>query len=140
MKSCKPHEKTKQKTSKTSIGEKLKTKSLMFFVSFFSCDLQDFKFWYVNRKAFGARFLYWVDFIILYPLNEKQVQNWIEAFLAKTTFSIASLEIHVSFWQALISSAVWKLMSVFKVSMFPFLSRISCHQTWFFKNLFELMK
>ena len=27
-----------------SIDEKLKTKSLMFFVSFFSCDLQDFKF------------------------------------------------------------------------------------------------
>ena len=26
------------------IGEKLKTKGLMFFVSFFSCDLQDFKF------------------------------------------------------------------------------------------------
>ena len=26
------------------INEKLKTKSLMFFVSFFSCDLQDFKF------------------------------------------------------------------------------------------------
>ena len=26
------------------IDEKLKTKSLMFFVSFFSCDLQDFKF------------------------------------------------------------------------------------------------
>ena len=32
-----------------SIGEKLKTKSLMFFVSF-SCDFQD-----VNCKAFGAR-------------------------------------------------------------------------------------
>ena len=27
-----------------SIGEKLKTKGLMFFVSSFSCDLQDFKF------------------------------------------------------------------------------------------------
>ena len=25
------------------IGKKLKTKGLMFFVSFFSCDLQDFK-------------------------------------------------------------------------------------------------
>ena len=24
-------------------GEKMKTKGLMFFVSFFSCDLQDFK-------------------------------------------------------------------------------------------------
>ena len=45
-----------------SIGEKLKTKGLMFFVSFFSRDLQDFEFWYVNRKAFGASFLYWVDF------------------------------------------------------------------------------
>ena len=27
-----------------SIGEKLESKGLMFFVSFFSCDLQDFKF------------------------------------------------------------------------------------------------
>ena len=27
-----------------SIDEKLKTKGLMFFVSLFSCDLQDFKF------------------------------------------------------------------------------------------------
>ena len=27
-----------------SIDEKLKTKSLMFFVLFVSCDLQDFKF------------------------------------------------------------------------------------------------
>ena len=27
-----------------SIGEKLKTKGLMFFVLFFSCDLEDFKF------------------------------------------------------------------------------------------------
>ena len=41
LKSCKQHEQTKQKTS---IGENLKTKSLMFFVRFFSCDLQDFKF------------------------------------------------------------------------------------------------
>ena len=30
---------------------------------FFSCDLQDFQFWYVNRKAFGASFLYLVDFL-----------------------------------------------------------------------------
>ena len=37
-------EKTKQKTLKcNSIGEMLKTKGLRFFVSFFSCDLQDFK-------------------------------------------------------------------------------------------------
>ena len=61
LKSCKPHEKTKQKASK-SIGKKLKTKGMMSFVSSFSGDLQDFKFWYVNRKAFGASFLYWVDF------------------------------------------------------------------------------
>ena len=45
-----------------SIGEKLKTKGLMFFVSFLSCVLHDFKFWYVNCKAFGTSFLYWVDF------------------------------------------------------------------------------
>ena len=27
-----------------SMGEKLKTNSLMFFVTFFKCDLEDFKF------------------------------------------------------------------------------------------------
>ena len=47
-----------------SIGEKLKTKGLMFFAPFFSCNLQDLKFWYVNRKVFGASFLYWVDFTV----------------------------------------------------------------------------
>ena len=45
LKSCKPHEKTKQKHQNARfIGEKLKTLNLMFFVSFYSCDLQDFKF------------------------------------------------------------------------------------------------
>ena len=46
LKSCKPHEKTEQKHQNArSIDEKLKTKSLMFFVSFFfSCHFQDFKF------------------------------------------------------------------------------------------------
>ena len=34
------------------IDEKLKTKSLMLFVS---CDLQDFKFQYVNQKALGTQ-------------------------------------------------------------------------------------
>ena len=37
--------KTKQKHQNAkSIGKKMKNKGLMFFVSFFSCDLQDFKF------------------------------------------------------------------------------------------------
>ena len=36
--------KTKYIKNARFIDEKLKTKSLMFFVSFFSCDLQDFKF------------------------------------------------------------------------------------------------
>jgi hypothetical protein len=35
---------------------------------------------------------------ILYPLNEKQVQNWIEAFFAKTNFSIASLDLYGFFF------------------------------------------
>ena len=34
----------KQRQNAISIDEKLKTKSLMFFASFFSFDLQDFKF------------------------------------------------------------------------------------------------
>ena len=36
--------KTKNTLNAKYIGEKLKTKGLIFFVSFFSCDLQDFKF------------------------------------------------------------------------------------------------
>ena len=36
----------------------------MLFVLFFPCDLQDFKFYNVNSKAFGASFLYWVDFTV----------------------------------------------------------------------------
>ena len=72
-----PHEKTKTKTKHQNaifVGEKLKTLSLTFFVSFYSCDLQDFKFYNVNRKAFDASFLYWVDFTGLskcaYPFLE----------------------------------------------------------------------
>ena len=45
--------------------------SVWFSVSFFSCDLQDFKFKYVNRKAFGENFLYWVDF------NQKSLFCWL---------------------------------------------------------------
>ena len=52
----------KKRQNDRFIDEKLKTKSLMFFVSFFLCDLQYIKFWYVNCNAFGASFLYYVDF------------------------------------------------------------------------------
>ena len=40
---------------------------------FFSCDLQDFKFWYVNHKTFGASVLCWVDFtmvLLSIPFNK----------------------------------------------------------------------
>ena len=60
LKSCKLHGKTKH--YKSFIDEKLKAQSLMLFVSFFSCDVQDFKSYYVNHKAFGTSFLYWIDF------------------------------------------------------------------------------
>ena len=47
-----------------SIDEKLK---IVFdvLVSIVLFDLQDFKFYYVNCKAFGTSFLYWDDFIIV---------------------------------------------------------------------------
>ena len=41
------------------------------FCFVFSCGLKDFKFWYVNCKAFGASFLYWVDFSIWYFMLRK---------------------------------------------------------------------
>ena len=53
---------SKKHQNAKSISEKLKTKPLMVFVSIFSRYLQDFKFQYVNHKAFGAIFLYWADF------------------------------------------------------------------------------
>ena len=43
LKSFKPREKTKNIQNARYIGEKLKTKCLMFCVLFFSFDLQDFK-------------------------------------------------------------------------------------------------
>ena len=52
LKSCKQHEKQNKKLQNTrSIDEKLKTESLMLFASFFSCDLQDFKFQHVHAQA-----------------------------------------------------------------------------------------
>jgi len=43
LESCKPHEKnTKKHQNARFVDEKLKAKSLMFFVSFFQFDLQDF--------------------------------------------------------------------------------------------------
>ena len=71
------HMKNKAKKHKNSkfIDEKLKTKIMMFFISFFSCDLYDFKFWYVNRKAFGTSFLYWVDFILNFVYSVKQISR-----------------------------------------------------------------
>ena len=66
------------------IREKLKTKGLMFFVSFFSCDLQDF--WYENHKAFGATFLYWVDFNLHIRLSLKDSKS----SMAKWTYVFSS--------------------------------------------------
>ena len=64
LKSYKPHEKNKTKNLKMlDLLIKIQnTKSLMVFVYFFTCCLLDFKFWYVNRKAFGESFLYGVYF------------------------------------------------------------------------------
>ena len=45
LKSCKPHEKQNKKHQNAKyIGEIMKTKGLMFIVSFFSCDLKYLKF------------------------------------------------------------------------------------------------
>ena len=65
MKSWKSHEKWKKVHQTLSFQFFINRSSiLMLFILFFSCGLQDFKFWYVNRKAFGASFLYWVDFTV----------------------------------------------------------------------------
>ena len=45
LKSCKPHQKQNKKYKNAkSFGKKLKTEGLMFFVLFFSSDLQDLNF------------------------------------------------------------------------------------------------
>ena len=51
------------------INEKLNTKSLMCIVSFYSCDLQDFKFQYVNHKAFGHKEYSQKTFILAFCLT-----------------------------------------------------------------------
>ena len=90
--------KTKNHQNNKSIGEKLKTKGLMFFASIFSCDLQDFKFWYVNQKAFGAGFFYWADFnfkIDWTPLCQKKAFNDTSSLLCDVGCSLMSLTIKV---------------------------------------------
>ena len=52
----------KHQNAKSNSSEKLKTEGLVFFVSLFSCDLQDLTFQYVNHEAFGTNFLHRVDF------------------------------------------------------------------------------
>ena len=49
----------------------------MLFVLFFSCGLHDLKFWFVNRKAFGASFLYWVDFTSFFYWSHKTNYNFL---------------------------------------------------------------
>ena len=98
MKSCKPHEKQNKKHQNArSVGEKLKSKSLMLLLfSFFSCDLQDFKFWYVNRKAFGASFFSWVYFTQALPSSLKSVlilfiETWFYNFYSGISY-------HTLYW------------------------------------------
>ena len=56
----------KHQNAKSSDG-KLKTKDVMFFVSYFSCDFERFQISIREQQSIwckqGARFLYWVDFI-----------------------------------------------------------------------------
>ena len=54
-------EQSKKHQNTRFIDEKLKTKSLMFFVSFFIW-LARFQISICEPQAFGASFLYWVDF------------------------------------------------------------------------------
>ena len=59
LKSCKPHgNQNKKHQNAKSIGEKLKTKDLMFFVSFFFHVISKISSFNVNGKAFVASFLY----------------------------------------------------------------------------------
>ena len=57
MKSWKTHEQNKKHLN-ARFDEKLKTKRLMFFASFFSCDLQGFKFQvvYIDKIGRAKRF------------------------------------------------------------------------------------
>ena len=63
MKSCKSHETNKTNNIRPLVFG-FSPIDLTFWCSLFCffCGLQDFKFWYVNRIAFAASFLYWVDF------------------------------------------------------------------------------
>ena len=60
MKSCKSHETKNIRLLVFSFSSINLTFWCFCFV--LSCGLQDLKFKYVNRKAFGASFFYWIDF------------------------------------------------------------------------------
>ena len=70
----------------------LKSKGLMFIVSFFHviCKISNFNT-YVNRKAFGTSFLYWVDFKAIFGYLAKKVimkRNSNSFFFQAVTISV----------------------------------------------------
>ena len=66
--------------------------ALFFRDSVFSCGLEDFKFQYVNLKAFNTSFLYWGDFWCLKKKERKKLCCWLSNYLIfqKTELNLLS--------------------------------------------------
>ena len=67
------------------------------FLFCFSCGLQDFKFWYVNRKAFAASFLYWVDFTSHRKCLLTNYRQTTDEHLVQKVYVVCMLQIKI-FW------------------------------------------
>ena len=82
LKSWKPHEKTKTKHHNAeSVGEKLKIKALMFFVSFF--------IWFARLQNMAqASCTYWVDFTTLFAQLFSDNLRFSQWLFFKKLFSI----------------------------------------------------
>ena len=85
-----------------SIGEKLKTKSLVFFVSFFSCDLRisNFDTWSTKHLAQAScteltlkSILHWIlrEFLKITDQNSDRKNRWLLAYARPINWNILEI-------------------------------------------------
>ena len=99
LKSCKSQRKNKTKNIRLLVFS-FSSINLAFwcYCFVFSCGLQDFKFEYVNCKAFGASFLYWVDF--------SKIQMRLDTSFFLIVLAFASFEIASHFFAGMINISI----------------------------------
>ena len=104
MKSCKPHEKqNKKRQNAKSTGKnwKLRVWCSLFHFSHLIWKISNFK--NVSRKAFGASFLYWVDFNDWRPVSAKTPDHFLQILICicriKNMVCLHSIFIQIAIWQ-----------------------------------------